>query len=54
MQGPDGMSAIVTIAATTLDPEAAFRDYTDEIMAQSAVSSVSVLPAELCGTAGRN
>jgi hypothetical protein len=26
MQGPDGMTAFVSVAATTLDPEAAFRD----------------------------
>jgi hypothetical protein len=53
MNGPDGMSATVSIAATTLDPEAAFRDYTDKIMAQSAVSSVSALPAELCQYSGQ-
>jgi hypothetical protein len=53
MQGPDGMTAFVSVAATTLDPEAAFRDYTDKIMAQSAVSSVSVLPAELCQYSGQ-
>jgi len=47
------MTAFVSVAATTLDPEAAFRDYTDKIMAQSAVSSVSVLPAELCQYSGQ-
>jgi hypothetical protein len=53
MTGPDGMSAIVSIAPTALDPEAAFREYTDKIMEKSAVSSVSVLPAELCEYSGQ-
>ena len=53
MHGPDGMSATVSIAPTALDPEAAFRDYTDKIMAKSAVSTVSVLPAELCVYSGQ-
>jgi hypothetical protein len=53
MQGPDGMSAFVSIAPTTLEPEAAFRDYTDKIMAQSAISTVSILPAELCQYSGQ-
>lgn len=53
MQGPDGMSALVSIAPTSLDPEAAFREYTDKIMEQAAVSSVSVLPAELCQYSGQ-
>jgi hypothetical protein len=53
MDGPDGMSASVTIAPTGLDPAAAFRDYTDRLMAQSAVSSVSILPGELCDYSGQ-
>lgn len=53
MQGPDGMTAAVTIAPTELDPEAAFRDYTDGVMARSAMSSVSILPAELCEYSGQ-
>jgi hypothetical protein len=53
MEGPDGMSAVVTIAPTELDPAAAFRDYTDRLMAQSAVSSVSILPGELCDYSGQ-
>ena len=36
-----------------LDPAAAFTEYADEVMAVSAVSSVSVLPAELCGYSGQ-
>ena len=53
MDGPDGMSATVTIAPSGLDPAAAFRDYTDQVMAQSAVSSVSILPGELCDYSGQ-
>lgn len=53
MQGPHNMSASVTIAPTTLDPEAAFRDYTDKLMEKSSVSTVSILPAELCDYSGQ-
>lgn len=53
MTGPDGATASVTIAATQLDPAAAFRDYSDQAMAASSVSSVSVLPADLCGYSGQ-
>jgi hypothetical protein len=51
--GPNGTSGSVTIAVTTLDPAGAFRKYTDDVMAASAVSSVSVLPADLCGYSGQ-
>lgn len=51
--GPDGMFATITIAATTLEPEAMFREYTDEVMDQAAVSTVSILPAELCDYSGQ-
>ena len=51
--GPDGIWATVTIARTPLDPAAAFKKYADEAMAASAVSSVSVLPADLCGYSGQ-
>ncbi len=53
MAGPEGMSATVTIAATQLDPAAAFKKYADDLMAESAVSSVSVLPGQLCGFSGQ-
>ncbi len=51
--GPDGMFATVTITQTKLDPAAAFTEYADKMMAVSAVSSVSVLPAELCDYSGQ-
>lgn len=53
LTGPTGLSARVTIAATTLDPQAAFADYADRLTERAAVSSVSVLPAELCAYSGQ-
>jgi len=53
MQGPDGMSATVTIAATDLEPEAAFQQYSDKLTAGKEFSSVSVLPGDLCGYSGQ-
>jgi hypothetical protein len=53
LQGPAGMEATVTIAVTQLDPAAAFTAYADKLMEESAVSSVSVLPGELCGFSGQ-
>jgi len=53
LQGPDGVSATVTITRTALDPAAAFRQYADDAMARSPISSISVLPAELCGFSGQ-
>ena len=51
--GPAGMSATVRIAATTLDPQAAFAEYAEALTAEAAESSLSVLPAELCGYSGQ-
>ena len=51
--GPQGMWATVTISATKLDPVAAFTQYADQLMGESAVSSVSVLAAPLCGYSGQ-
>jgi hypothetical protein len=53
LEGPDGMSATVTIVRSALDPVKAFTAYADKVMAVSTVSSVSVLPAELCGYSGQ-
>jgi hypothetical protein len=53
LDGPDGMWATVTIAATPLDPAAAFTRYADDVMAKSPVTSVSLLPAEFCGYSGQ-
>lgn len=53
LQGPEGMSATVTIVPTTLDPQQAFAEYADELTEESAVSSLSVLPAELCDYSGQ-
>lgn len=53
LSGPDGMSATVTIMPTTLDPQEAFAEYAQELTADAAVSSLSVLPAELCDYSGQ-
>jgi hypothetical protein len=53
LEGPGGMWATVTIAQTQLDPTSAFRKYADDLMAESAVSSVSILPGDLCGYSGQ-
>jgi hypothetical protein len=53
MTGPEAMTATVTIAQTTLEPAAAFRDYSERIMANAAISTVSVLPAQLCEYSGQ-
>jgi hypothetical protein len=53
LAGRDGMSASVTIAETQLDPAAAFKKYADDLMGESAVSSVSVIPGQLCEYSGQ-
>jgi hypothetical protein len=53
LAGPDGMSATITIAPTQLDPAAAFKKYADDLMEEAAVSSVSVLPGQLCDFSGQ-
>jgi hypothetical protein len=53
LAGPDGLTATVTIAATQLDPAAAFKKYADDLMEEAAVSSVSVLPGQLCDYSGQ-
>ncbi len=53
LTGPDGMTATITIAQTQLDPAAAFKKYADGLMEEAAVSSVSVLPGELCEFSGQ-
>ncbi len=53
IKGPDGISATVTITRTTLDPAGAFKQYADDAMAASSVSTISILPADLCGYSGQ-
>jgi hypothetical protein len=53
LAGPRDMRATITIAQTPLDPAVAFRKYADDLMSESAVSSVSVLPGQLCGYSGQ-
>lgn len=53
MAGPEAMSAQVTIVATELDAEAAFKKYADDVTADKEFSSISVLPGDLCGYSGQ-
>lgn len=53
LQGPSGMRATVSITATDPDPEVAFRHYTDELTTGMSITTVSLLPAEMCGLSGQ-
>ncbi|MDA2895396.1 hypothetical protein PDG61_31115 [Mycolicibacterium sp. BiH015] len=53
LEGPDGMWATVTIAPTSPEPEDAFGTYTDDLTEETTVSTVSMLPADLCGYRGQ-
>lgn len=53
LSGPDDMVARVTIAATPLDPAAAFTRYGDEVMAKYPISTLSLLPGDFCGFSGQ-
>ena len=53
LNGPAGMRAVVTIAATDADAETAFREYADQLTADSSITTLSVLPGELCGLSGQ-
>ncbi len=53
LQGPDEMSATVRIVASALGPQQAFAEYADARTKDSAVSALSVLPAELCDYSGQ-
>lgn len=49
LAGPDGLSGVVTIAATTLGPADAFDKYADDVAVKAALSSINLRPAEFCG-----
>ncbi len=53
LTGPDGRTGTVTITPTTLDAAAAFRAYGDDRTKGSEISSLSVLPGDLCGYSGQ-
>jgi len=53
IEGPNGMTATVSITPTDLEPAEAFDEYADNLMRGAAVSSVSVLPGELCDYSGQ-
>jgi len=44
---------VVTIAATDADAETAFREYADQLTADSSITTLSVLPGEMCGLSGQ-
>ncbi|CAN3127352.1 hypothetical protein ACNUDN_05550 [Mycobacterium sp. smrl_JER01] len=53
VDGPDGMWATVTIVAAAPEAEAAFRTYVEDLTAQAVVSTVSLLPGDVCGYSGQ-
>lgn len=52
LEGPDSIEAVIIIEPTDLEPAAAFRGWID-LTADATVSTVSTLPAELCGYSGQ-
>ena len=50
---PGVMLAEISITATPLDPAAAFTRYSDDLMAKYPISTLSLLPADLCGYSGQ-
>lgn len=53
VDGPDGMWATVTIVAAAPEAEAAFQTYVEDLTAQAVVSTVSLLPGDVCGYSGQ-
>ncbi len=53
LRGPEAMWASVTIAQTPLGPAAAFRQYEDDLTDDATVSTMSLLPGELCSYSGQ-
>ena len=53
LTGPDGMVAEITITATPLDAAAAFTRYSDDVMDKYPISTLSLLPADLCDYSGQ-
>lgn len=53
LTGPDGITATVTITPTTLDAANAFDKYADDRTKGSPISSLSVLPGDMCGYSGQ-
>ncbi|MCV7185840.1 hypothetical protein [Mycolicibacterium murale] len=53
LTGPAGMSASITVTPTDLGPAQAFESYADAAQDKAPISSLSILPAELCGYSGQ-
>lgn len=53
LAGPSDMRATVSITPTDADPETALRQYADQLTADSTITTLSVLPGEMCGLSGQ-
>ncbi|WP_422749452.1 hypothetical protein ACN27E_12470 [Mycobacterium sp. WMMD1722] len=53
MTGPDGLTGTLAVTPSGPDPAAAFEQYADQQTGQAPISSLSVLPADLCGYSGQ-
>lgn len=53
LTGPGALTGTVTVSPTELGPAEAFEKYSDDVTATAPISSVSVLPGELCGYSGQ-
>ena len=53
LTGPNGIVGDVRIASASPDAAASFTRYADDVMAKYPISSLSALPAELCGYSGQ-
>lgn len=51
--GPAQMTGDISIRSTPLDAAAAFSKFSDDAMAKYPISTVSILPAEICGYSGQ-
>lgn len=51
--GPAQMAGEVSITPTPLDAAAAFSKYSDDVMDKYPISTVSILPAEICQYSGQ-
>lgn len=53
LTGPAQITGEVSITPTTLDAAAAFAKYSDDVMDKYPISTVSILPAEICQYSGQ-
>lgn len=53
LTGPGGAIGLITVTPTDLAAAEAFERYADEAQDKAPISSLSILPAELCGYSGQ-